>query len=150
MRQRVMIAMALSCEPQIILADEPTTALDVSVQAQILELLRSATQERDTALVLISHDLSVVAGLADRVAVMDQGKIVRIGKPYEVYENPGSAFVSDFLGRTNLLPAIVIGRSVGRLRLRVGGIEVDAVGEAPGEVTIERLTVKSRVRDVSL
>ncbi|PZR90391.1 MAG: glutathione ABC transporter ATP-binding protein [Candidatus Nephthysia bennettiae] len=88
MRQRVMIAMALSCGPRILVADEPTTALDVSVQAQILELLRSVIAEAHTSLIIISHDLSVVAGLADRIAVMYAGEIVEIGPTGQVFAHP--------------------------------------------------------------
>ena len=76
MRQRVMIAMALACEPKLLIADEPTTALDVTIQAQILELLRELRRERGTALILITHDLGVVAGMCERVTVMYAGKIV--------------------------------------------------------------------------
>jgi peptide/nickel transport system ATP-binding protein len=88
MRQRVMIAMALSCEPQIIVADEPTTALDVSIQAQILELLRRITEVHRTSLLMVSHDLSVVAGLADRIAVMYAGEIVESGPTDRVFAQP--------------------------------------------------------------
>jgi peptide/nickel transport system ATP-binding protein len=88
MRQRVMIAMALSCGPRIMVADEPTTALDVSVQAQILELLRSVIAEARTSLIIISHDLSVVAGLADRIAVMYAGELVEIGPTEQVFAHP--------------------------------------------------------------
>ena len=76
MRQRVMIAMALACQPQLIIADEPTTALDVTVQAQILALLKELTREANSAMILITHDLGVVARYADRVAVMYGGRIV--------------------------------------------------------------------------
>ena len=88
MRQRVMIAMALSCEPQVVVADEPTTALDVSIQAQILELLRRITEVHRTSLLMVSHDLSVVAGLADRIAVMYAGQIVESGPTRRVFEHP--------------------------------------------------------------
>ena len=88
MRQRVMIAMALSCEPQIVVADEPTTALDVSIQAQILELLRRITEEHRSSLLMVSHDLSVVAGLADRIAVMYAGEIVESGPTDRVFAHP--------------------------------------------------------------
>lgn len=88
MRQRVMIAMALACEPQLIIADEPTTALDVTVQAQILSLLKSLTQELNSSLILITHDLGVVARYADRVAVMYGGRVIETATARELYANP--------------------------------------------------------------
>jgi oligopeptide transport system ATP-binding protein len=88
MRQRVMIAMALACQPRLIIADEPTTALDVTVQAQILALLKNLTQEMHSALILITHDLGVVARYADRVAVMYGGRIVETAPARELYANP--------------------------------------------------------------
>ena len=103
MQQRVMIAMALSCEPRVLLADEPTTALDVSVQAQILELLRGVTSEFGTALVMISHDLSIVAGLADRVAVMYAGEIVETGATEKIFERPQHPYT---LGLLECVPRI--------------------------------------------
>src|SRR4051794_36287013 len=103
MQQRVMIAMALSCEPRVLLADEPTTALDVSVQAQILELLRGVTTEFGTALVMISHDLSIVAGLADRVAVMYAGEIVETGVTEKIFERPQHPYT---LGLLECVPRI--------------------------------------------
>ncbi len=88
MRQRVMIAMALLCEPEVLFADEPTTALDVTIQAQILELIASLRQALGTAVVLVTHDLGVVAGTADRVAVMYAGRIVEEGTTAEVFARP--------------------------------------------------------------
>ena len=88
MRQRVMIAMALACKPKLIIADEPTTALDVTVQAQILDLLKELTHETQSALILITHDLGVVARYADRVAVMYAGRIVETAPAKELYARP--------------------------------------------------------------
>jgi oligopeptide transport system ATP-binding protein len=88
MRQRVMIAMALACKPALIIADEPTTALDVTVQAQILDLLKDLTRETRSALILITHDLGVVARYADRVAVMYAGRIVESAPAHALYAHP--------------------------------------------------------------
>jgi oligopeptide transport system ATP-binding protein len=88
MRQRVMIAMALLCEPEVLFADEPTTALDVTIQAQILELIAELRESLGTAVVLVTHDLGVVAGTTDRVAVMYAGRIVEEGTTHEVFARP--------------------------------------------------------------
>lgn len=88
MRQRVMIALALSCEPKLIIADEPTTALDVTIQAQILELMKNLTRELGVALIIITHNLGVVARYADRVNVMYAGKIIESGTAEDIYHRP--------------------------------------------------------------
>lgn len=88
MRQRVVIAIALACNPKVLIADEPTTALDVTIQAQILELMKDLQNKIDTSIIFITHDLGVVANVADRVAVMYGGKIVEIGTVDEVFYNP--------------------------------------------------------------
>ena len=88
MRQRVMIAMALSCNPRLIIADEPTTALDVTIQAQILDLMKSLTTEFGVALIVITHNLGVVARYADRVNIMYAGKVIERGNAREIYANP--------------------------------------------------------------
>ena len=88
MRQRVMIAMGLACDPQLLIADEPTTALDVTIQAQILELIKQIQQEKGISVLLITHDLGVVANMADKVAVMYAGKIVETGTCRQVMKTP--------------------------------------------------------------
>jgi oligopeptide/dipeptide ABC transporter ATP-binding protein len=97
MRQRVMIAMALACEPQLIIADEPTTALDVTVQAQILELLHGLKKSRDMALLLITHDLGVVAETAQRVAVMYAGRIMEQADVAALFQNPLNPYTRGLL-----------------------------------------------------
>ena len=88
MRQRVMIAMALCCDPKLIIADEPTTALDVTIQAQILELMKNLTRDFGVAMIIITHNLGVVARYADRVNVMYAGKIIETGTAEDIYHNP--------------------------------------------------------------
>src|SRR5436190_538425 len=88
MRQRAMIAIALACEPKLLIADEPTTALDVTIQAQILNLLRELVAERDTALIMITHDLGVVAGTCERVNVMYGGMVMETGEAEDVFASP--------------------------------------------------------------
>ena len=88
MRQRVMIAMALACDPKLIIADEPTTALDVTIQAQILDLLRTLKDRINSSIMLITHDLGVIAEMADYVVVMYSGRIVERGTASEVFHNP--------------------------------------------------------------
>jgi peptide/nickel transport system ATP-binding protein len=97
MCQRVVIAMAISCHPSLIIADEPTTALDVSVQAQVLDLLQDLMRELDSALLLVTHDLSVVAGIADDVAVMRNGEVVEYGEVHQIFENPHHPYTVELL-----------------------------------------------------
>lgn len=98
MRQRAMIAIALSCNPKVLIADEPTTALDVTIQAQILELLRDIQKKTNTAIILITHDLGVVANAADRVAVMYGGKVVETGTVDEIFYQPKHPYTWGLLG----------------------------------------------------
>jgi oligopeptide/dipeptide ABC transporter ATP-binding protein len=97
MRQRVMIAMSLLCEPSLMIADEPTTALDVTVQAQIIDLLRTLRHEIGAAFVLISHDLAVVGGLADRILVMYAGRIVESAAAGDVLRRPRHPYTAELL-----------------------------------------------------
>ena len=106
MRQRVMIAMALACEPRLIIADEPTTALDVTVQAQILELIKGLKDRFKTAIILITHDLGVVAGQADRILVMYAGQIVETGTFEEVLKDPGHPYTWGLLKSVPRLDAV--------------------------------------------
>ncbi|HMM42203.1 MAG TPA: ABC transporter ATP-binding protein [Thermomicrobiales bacterium] len=103
MRQRVMIAMALSCNPKMLIADEPTTALDVTIQAQILDLMRNLQVEHDTALMLITHDLGVVAGMSDRIQVMYAGHIVETASTEELFANPRHPYT---VGLLNSIPRL--------------------------------------------
>ena len=105
MRQRVMIAMALSCNPRLIIADEPTTALDVTIQAQILELMRDLAVEFGTAMVIITHNLGVVARYAHRVVVMYAGKIVETGTAHDIYRNPRHPYTVALLNSVPRLDA---------------------------------------------
>lgn len=109
MRQRVMIAMALSCAPKLLIADEPTTALDVTIQAQIMDLLKEIKEQTNTAIILITHDLGVVASMADRVAVMYAGKIVETGTAEDIFYRPSHPYTRALL---KSLPKTDMDRSV--------------------------------------
>ena len=98
MRQRVMIAMALSCEPAVLIADEPTTALDVTIQAQILAVMKELRERTGTAIILVTHDLGVVADVADRIAVMYSGRIVETGTVDEIFYDPQHPYTWGLLG----------------------------------------------------
>jgi peptide/nickel transport system ATP-binding protein len=110
MRQRVMIAMALACNPKLIIADEPTTALDVTIQAQILDLLRNLKDQINSSIMLITHDLGVIAEMADYVVVMYAGRIVERGTAKEIFANPSHPYT---IGLMASKP--VVGRKVDKL-----------------------------------
>lgn len=115
--QRIMIAMVIACKPQLLIADEPTTALDVTIQAQVLLLIRELARENQLAILFITHDLSVVATLCDRVAVMYAGSIVESGDVVDVFENPAHPYTKKLL---QTVPAI--GKNTSRLEFIPGQV----------------------------
>jgi oligopeptide transport system ATP-binding protein len=121
MRQRIMIAMAIALDPAVLIADEPTTALDVTVQAQIMDLLKELQEERKMGLILITHDLGVVADVADRIAVMYAGRIVEHADVYDLYARPGHPYSKGLL------------ESIPRLDQK--GTELAAIGGLPPNLT---------------
>jgi len=123
MRQRVLIAMALACQPSLVIADEPTTALDVTIQAEILDLLREMKSALGLSLLLITHDLGVIAETADRVAVMYAGRIVETGPVRELFRNPGHPYTR------GLLASMPGGRPGQRLRAIEGSVPM--LGDLP-------------------
>ena len=128
LRQRVMIAMALMCEPDLIIADEPTTALDVTIQAQILHLLADLQREFETGLILITHDLGVVARLCDRVAVMYAGQIVEEGTARQIFQTPAHPYTRGLLECIPVPGKTRRGSHLGT----IPGIVPSLVGEMPG------------------
>ena len=127
MRQRVMIAMAISCEPKLLIADEPTTALDVTIQAQILDLIRRLRRELGMALILITHDLGVVAGICDRVNVMYAGRIVETAGVDAAFADPRHPYT---LGLLNSVPRL--DRPLGARLVPIEGLPPDLIDETPG------------------
>lgn len=107
MRQRIMIAMALSCNPKLLIADEPTTALDVTIQAQVLELIKELKNKLDTGVMLITHDLGVIADMADSIIVMYAGKVVEDGKSLDLFKNPKHPYTLGLMkSKPNILKRI--------------------------------------------
>jgi oligopeptide transport system ATP-binding protein len=121
MRQRIMIAMAIALDPAVLIADEPTTALDVTVQAQIMRLLKELQEERQMGLILITHDLGVVADVADRIAVMYAGRIMEQSDVFEIYARPAHPYTKGLL------------ESIPRLDQK--GKELAAIGGLPPNLT---------------
>ncbi|MGO4126057.1 ABC transporter ATP-binding protein [Inquilinus sp. YAF38] len=136
MRQRVMIAMALACRPKLLIADEPTTALDVTIQAQILELMRDLRRQFGTALILITHDMGVVAEMADRVVVMNQGKVVESGPVVPLFEAPRQDYT-----RALLAAVPKLGQLAGRDQPLRADTSSPAVADEP-VVAVNDLTVR--------
>ncbi len=127
MRQRVMIAMGLSCNPKLLLADEPTTALDVTIQAQVLEIMKDLTTKLGTALILITHNLGVVARYADRVNVMYAGRIIERAPAAEIYANPKHPYT---LGLLQSIPRLDMARK--EKLIPIEGLPPDLIDPQPG------------------
>ena len=135
-KQRAMIAMAISCDPEILVADEPTTALDVTVQAQILDLLRDLQEKLGTAIILITHNMGVVADLADRVAVMYRGELVEQGTAHDIFENPQHPYTQALLAavphlgrpRPKSMETPISSRPTGDVVMSVTDLTVDFPG----------------------
>lgn len=128
LRQRVMIAMALMCEPDLIIADEPTTALDVTIQAQILKLIRELQQEFGTAVIFITHDLGVVARIADRVAVMYAGQVVETASTEQIFTSPQHPYTQ---GLINCIP--IPGKTKpGETLATISGVVPSLIGKQTG------------------
>ncbi|GIO39147.1 oligopeptide transport ATP-binding protein OppD [Paenibacillus antibioticophila] len=119
MRQRVMIAIALACRPSLLIADEPTTALDVTIQAQIMDVMKEMQQRLGTSIILITHDLGVVAGMCDRVIVMYAGEVVETGTKWEIFKNPQHPYTKGLL------------RSMPRLDQKKGEPLIPIIGTPP-------------------
>lgn len=137
MRQRVMIAMAMITHPDILIADEPTTALDVTVQAQILELIRERQQANNSAVILITHDLGVVAGMCDRINVMYAGKVVESGTAEDIFERPGHPYT---IALQRSIPSL---GSKGKALYTIPGLPPDLSKPIPGDAFAMREGIKS-------
>lgn len=148
MRQRVMIAMALSCKPKLLIADEPTTALDATIQKQILQLLKKINQELNTAILMITHDFGVVASLCDKVAVMYAGRIVEYGSTSQILNNPEHPYTIGLMGA---MPESEIVQTIhGKKRLtQIDGFPPDLLKLPKGCSFYERCQTASNVCKMS-
>ncbi|MEP7306835.1 MAG: ABC transporter ATP-binding protein [Acidobacteriota bacterium] len=127
MRQRVMIAMALSCQPELLIADEPTTALDVTIQAQILDLIRQMRRDTGTSVILITHDLGVVAGMTDRVVVMYAGRVFESASTLDLFARPGNPYTRGLLLSVPS-PTLELGKAL----YQIPGLPPDVAHLPPG------------------
>ena len=144
MRQRVMIAMALCCDPKILIADEPTTALDVTIQAQILDLMRDLKEKTGTAIVLITHDMGVVAENADRVVVMYAGRKVEEAPVDELFNRPSHPYTRGLLGSIPKLDEVAYATGDDRPRLNeIPGMVPALTALPPGCTFAPRCTFAS-------
>jgi oligopeptide/dipeptide ABC transporter ATP-binding protein len=139
MRQRVMIAIAISCNPEILIADEPTTALDVTTQAQILELMKKMTEEIDTSLVIVTHNIGVVARYAQRIYVMYAGRIVESGLSFDIFDNPQHPYT---IGLLKCVPQLGETRNTRKL-IPISGLPPNMVDMEPTCAFLPRCTYQT-------
>jgi putative spermidine/putrescine transport system ATP-binding protein len=136
-QQRVALARALVIRPDLLLLDEPLSNLDAKLREEMRVEIRLIQRQVGITTILVTHDQAEALVMSDRVAVMERGRIVQIDRPVQVYENPASAFVSNFLGRANLIKAEIVARAGQRLSVTAGGTAFEVAGDAPpGPVTI--------------
>jgi peptide/nickel transport system ATP-binding protein len=148
-RQRAMIAQSISCDPLLLIADEPTTALDVTVQAEILDLLRNLNKRLDSAIILITHDMGVVADLSDNMIVMKDGVVVETGTTVEIFKNPSHQYTKDLLAAVPHLGSITVTESKSRaagalpaLKLENLNIEYPKRGKVPAFMAVKGATLE--------
>ena len=139
MRQRVMIAMAISCNPEILIADEPTTALDVTTQAQIMELMKKTTEEFNTSLIIVTHNIGVVARYAERIYVMYAGRIVESGLSYDIFDNPCHPYT---IGLLKCVPQLGETRNTRKL-IPIAGMPPNLIDMEPTCAFLPRCTYKN-------
>lgn len=139
MRQRVMIAMALACNPKLLIADEPTTALDVTIQAEILSLIAELQKETGTAVIFITHDMGVVAQIADRVVVTKAGEVVEIAETRQLFARPATAYALQLL---DSVPKLGSGSPVYAVKSRDRQHEPDSISRAGNVLEVENLVIR--------
>lgn len=139
MRQRVMIAMAISCNPEILIADEPTTALDVTTQAQILDLMKKMTEDFNNSLIIVTHNIGVVARYAQRIYVMYAGRIVESGLSYDIFDNPCHPYT---IGLLKCVPQLGETRNTRKL-VPIPGLPPDLIDMAPSCAFLPRCTYQT-------
>ncbi len=135
-RQRVALARALVIQPEVLLLDEPLSALDAKIREDMQIELRSIQQKVGTTTILVTHDQSEAMSMSDRVAVMNEGRLAQVGAPYDAYEYPEDLFVSNFLGKSNLLEGKVTARDGDGIKVRVGEVELEALD---GNVALDEI-----------
>ena len=149
-RQRISIARALMVDPEFIVADEPVSALDVSIQAQIINLLAGLKRDLGLTYLFIAHDLAVVKHISDRIAVMSMGRLQQEGTPIAIYEQPVNRFVADFIGETNFIQSTIAGIESGGARCTIGPGTTLGTGGTAGKGKGDAVTLAIRPEKIRL